>query len=123
MIFLVLDFSFFGVFNHLEIVCGALVLTGVLTLKNKGFLSSDKEFYHLLWSGLLLFIALAYTYIFIPHLTASGLLFNQYSSQTTMPSAMIIWHGIYWLLEITKLLLAGTLLRWHYRSSCTLSVN
>ncbi len=69
---------------------------------------------------LLLLIALVYTYVFIPNLTAWGLLFNQYSVDVTMPSAMKIWHTAYWALEIVKFAIAGTLLRWHYRSSCSI---
>ena len=114
-------FLIFGIFNHIEIVCASLILTGTLIFYSQGYLTSERQFSHIFFASLLLLISLAYTYIFIPNLTAWGLLANQYIGEAGMPSTMMFWQGGYWLLEITKFAIAGTLFNWHYRSSCSIS--
>ena len=113
-------FLIFGVFNHIEIVCACLILTGILVFSSKDYFSTERKTPNILLAIVLLMIALAYTYVFVPHLTAWGLLFNPYGGQTVMPSAMIYWQVGYWLLEIVKFTIAGILLNWHYRSSCSI---
>jgi hypothetical protein len=115
-----IGFLIFGIFNHIEIVCASLILTATLIFYFQGYFTTERKNVHVILASILLLIALVYTYIFIPNLTAWGLLFNQYSSEATMPTAMMFWHGGYWLLEISKLAIAGTLLRWHYRNSCSI---
>ena len=115
-----IGFLIFGIFNHIEIVCAALILTATLIFYFQGYFTPERQYIHVIFASLLLLIALAYTYIFTPNLTAWGLLFNQYSAEATMPSAMMFWHGGYWFLEISKFAIAGTLLRWHYRSTCSI---
>ncbi len=115
-------FLIFGVFNHIEIVCASLILTGTLVFSARGYLTQDRKAINIVFASLLLLIALAYTYFFTPNLTAWGLLFNQFSSGdiTAMPTAMKYWQGSFWFLEVMKFAIAGTLLRWHYRSSCSI---
>ena len=114
-------FLIFGIFNHIEIVCASLVLTGTLIFYTKGYFTAERQWSNILFAIALLFIAFAYTYLFIPNLTAWGLLFNPAGGQTAMPSAMMYWQGGYWLLEVIKFTIAGVLLNWHYRSSCSIS--
>jgi hypothetical protein len=113
-------FLIFGIFNHIEIICASLILTGILIFYSQGYLSEERKFINVVFASLLLLIALAYTYIFTPNLTAWGLLVNQYIGEAGMPSTMMFWQGGYWLLEIIKFAIAVTLLRWHYRSSCSI---
>ena len=114
-------FLIFGIFNHIEIVCASLILTGTLIFYFQGYLTEDRKLIHVLFASFLLLISLAYTYMFIPNLTAWGLLTNQYTGEAGMPSTMMFWQGGYWLLEITKFAIAGILLSWNYRSSCSIS--
>ena len=117
-------FLIFGVFNHIEIVCASLILTGTLVFYQRGYFSASKQWTNIMFAIALLVIAFAYTYLFVPQLSAWGLLFNPYGAQgqTVMPSGMMYWQVGYWVLEIIKLTIAGILLNWHYRSSCSLEV-
>jgi Domain of unknown function (DUF4149) len=110
----------FGLFNRIELLCAALVLTGVLVLHNRHHLSGSQQPRAIILSALLLTIAIIYTYVFTPQMSSLGLQLNQFESVTAMSPAMIQMHGGYWGLELLKLLSGAMLLRWCYRDSCTL---
>ncbi len=110
----------FGIFNHIELLCGALVLTGCLVLKRNHQLPVQKEQWSIIFSALLLTIAIIYTYILTPQMSSLGLQLNWFEPSTTMPLAMVQMHGSYWFLEVTKFLVGASLLRWFYRNSCAL---
>jgi hypothetical protein len=108
----------FGVFNRIEIICAALVLTVSLVFYFRHQLPEKKQTLFLVFANLLLLIALAYTYVFIPEMSGWGLSLNQFSATTEMPSEMISWHEGYWFLEGVKYLLVINLFRWCYNTSC-----
>lgn len=110
----------FSIFNHIELVCGALVLTGCLIFNYNHTIPSNKERWSVFLAVLLLTIAIMYTYIFTPYLSGLGLQLNWFDSTTTMPTAMVYMHGGYWFLEAIKLVSCATLLNWCYRQSCAL---
>ena len=114
------SYLLFSIFNHIELVCGALVLTGFLILNHNRVISPTKERLSVFLAVLLLTIAIMYTYIFTPYLSGLGLQLNLFDSTTTMPTAMVYMHGGYWLLEVIKLVSCATLLSWCYRQSCSL---
>jgi len=108
-------FVIFGIFNRVELICASLVLTTALVFGSQHYFTQRKQVLSIIFSSLLLAIALAYTYVFTPHLTAWGLCLNQFDVNQTMPTNMISWHEGYWFLELVKYILAGTLLRWSYQ--------
>lgn len=111
-------FIIFGVFNRIELVCAALVLTGFLVFSRDHNLTRKQEIWSVILASLLLLIALSYTYIFTPQMTSLGLNLNWVNPSTEMPSAMISMHEVYWLLESIKFIAGATLLNWCYGKSC-----
>jgi hypothetical protein len=106
----------FGTFNHLELLCAGLVLTGCLVLCRQHLLTPHHSRRSLLLSILLLTIAIIYTYVLTPQMSGLGMQLNIFES-VTMPPAMIEMHGGYWGLEVLKLVAGATLLRWFYLDS------
>ncbi len=107
----------FGVFNRIELLCAAAVLTSFLVLRRRNNFSP----WSVVLGGLLLTIPLIYTYILTPQMSGLGLQLNLFEeSVTNMPEAMIFMHWGYWSLEAIKFIAGVTLLRWCYRNSCTL---
>lgn len=109
-------YSIFWVFNRIELLCAALVLTGVLVLYNIQTEPSHKRRLTVILSGVLLAIAMAYTYALAPTMSTLGLQLNLFESATAIPAAMNQMHWGYWTLELTKLAAAGTLLTSLYRN-------
>jgi hypothetical protein len=109
-------FLIFGVFNRIELICASLVLTCAFVFSFNHNFDSKKQALFVSFSSILFLIALAYTYLFIPNLSAWGLCLNQFNTVPTMPSAMILWHKGYWILEALKYCLGITLLRWSYNN-------
>ncbi|MEA5509226.1 hypothetical protein VB715_05555 [Crocosphaera sp. UHCC 0190] len=110
----------FGLFNRIELVCAALVLTGFLVFRRHHTFINIQERWSIILASVLLGIALIYTYFLTPEISAFGLQVNPFEATNTMPSAMISLHWSYWMLEILKLAIGGTLLSWCYRDSCEL---
>lgn len=114
-------YSIFGLFNRIELVCAALVLTGFLVLNHRHLLPRHQQRWTVILSALLLAIAIIYTYIFTPQMSSLGLQLNWFESgSVAMSPAMAGMHGAYWGLEVLKFVAGSTLLRWCYRNSCTL---
>ncbi len=111
----------FGVFNRLELVCGAIVLTVFLVFRRYHTLPYRQEIWSLIFATLLLAIALIDTYFLTPQMSGLGLSFHLFDLTQPMPPAMIYLHGGYWGLEIGKFFIGLTLLRWCYRESCPLT--
>jgi hypothetical protein len=113
----------FGIFNRIELLCAALVLTGCLVLRFRHLIPYYdllQERLSIILSGLLVIIPLIYIYFLTPQMSGLGLQLNLFEVTSTMPPAMISLHEGYWLLEVIKFVAGVTLLRWCYRSSCTL---
>lgn len=107
-------YTMFWLFNHLEVLCAALVVTGVLVLKNIPGVPTSR------WSvplavGLLT-IVLIYTYALTPALSALGLQLDLFTATLTLPTTMGQMHSGYWLLEAVKLIAGGTLLGIQFKS-------
>jgi hypothetical protein len=97
----------FEVFNHLELLCGALVLTGLLVLSSHQEIIKSKR--SIILSGILLAISLIYTYILTPEMSGWGLQLSLFEPVTSISGTMIGMQYSYWLLELGKLV-AGTLI-------------
>lgn len=112
-------YSLFWVFNRLELVCGALILTGLLvthqartdhTVMDSGIRSR--------WAielGLgLLAIVLTMTYVLTPAMGALGVSLNAFETATVLPAGMNQLHLLYFGLEALKLLGCGLLLKLYF---------
>ncbi|MGD1865682.1 MAG: hypothetical protein ACFB0D_14110 [Phormidesmis sp.] len=117
------SYSLFWVFNRVEVLCAAAILTGLLVLR-KGrsqfevVASGSRSRWALLTGGALFAIALLYTYFFTPHLSAMGLnLSGSFSESLSSSEAseMGVLHLAYWGLESLKLVGAAFLIKLCYR--------
>ncbi|HEY9736762.1 MAG TPA: hypothetical protein V6D06_10785 [Trichocoleus sp.] len=111
-------YSLFWLFNRVEILCGAIVLTGLLVLRQQrsesGILvSGTRSRWSLGLAMLLLGITLAYTYVLTPTMSSLGLPLNLFEPQE-VPALMNQMHALYWALEMLKLGACGLLLRLCY---------
>ena len=111
-------YGLFWLFNRVEVLCAAAILTGLLVLRQRSrsqfdvLESGSQSRRALMISGLLLAIALLYTYVLTPQMSALGI---HLSDNAEMPAAMGYIHGLYWGLEALKLIAAGWLVKLCYR--------
>jgi hypothetical protein len=94
----------FSVFNRMELLAAATVLTGCLICQA----TRDRAGLWLQWSilglaGLLLVIPLIYTYSLTPHMSELGVQLNIFEAAPEVPAGMNQLHGVYWGLESLKL--------------------
>ncbi|EDX85888.1 hypothetical protein S7335_3591 [Synechococcus sp. PCC 7335] len=112
-------YSLFWVFNRVEILCAAAILTGLLVLRQNrtqyDVIASGSRSRWALWlSGALFVIALVYTYLLTPQMGALGLNLSGEFFDPITPQ-MNLMHLLYWALEATKLAAAGLLMKLCYR--------
>jgi uncharacterized membrane protein YhdT len=100
-------YSLFSVFNRVELLSAAVVLSGALLLRYRcswGRLSQ----WAVPLAMLLLTIVLVDTYGLTPHMGAAGLNLNWFQTAPTV-AAMPGMHAGYWTLELLKLFAIGVL--------------
>ncbi len=112
-------YSIFWLFNRVELLCAAAILSGLLALRQRRsqfdvVASGSQSRWALIISGLLFAIALLYTYVLTPHMSALGMNLSGDLS-APMPQAMSYLHALYWGLEAVKLVAAGWLIKLCYR--------
>ncbi|MBE9064767.1 DUF4149 domain-containing protein [cf. Phormidesmis sp. LEGE 11477] len=112
-------YSLFWVFNRVEMLCAAAILTGLLVLRQNrsqyDVIDSGSRSRWALWlSGALLAIAFTYTYLLTPQMSALGLNLSGGLSDFATPQ-MNLMHALYWGLEALKLVAAGLLVKLCYR--------
>jgi hypothetical protein len=107
-------YSIFWTFNRIELLCAALVLASLLALRGSSNLYRQVRRWSIFLSILLLAIALIYTYIMMPQMSALALQLNLLEPTTGMPAGMLQMHEGYWVLEAIKLAAGTTLLGWCY---------
>lgn len=100
-------YTLFGLFNRLEIICGALILTGLLVLRSQPrshgvVISGLRSRWALEGAILMLLIAVIYAYGVTPMMGALGLSLQPLQAQPT-PDSMALMHLGYWGLELLKL--------------------
>ena len=112
------SYLIFGAFNHLELLCAALVLASILVINYRQSVTKlDKS---VIFAGFLLAIALTYTYVITPQMSALGMSLNEFNGTELLAESMSRMHVVYWILEASKLILGTVLLSKLYRSSCSL---
>jgi len=112
-------YSIFWLFNRVELLCAAAILSCLLALRQRrspfGVVTSGaRSRWAVVISGLLLAIALTYTYLLTPHMSALGMHLSGDFSEPA-PIAMNAMHLLYWALEAIKLFAAGWLVKLCYR--------
>jgi hypothetical protein len=107
-------YSIFWTFNRIELLCAALVLASLLALRGSSNLYRQVRRWSIFLAVLLLAIALIYTYIMTPQMSALALQLNLLEPTTGMPAGMLQMHEGYWVLEAIKLAAGTTLLGWCY---------
>lgn len=110
-------YSIFWIFNRIELLCGALVLASLLALRGTSHLYLYVRRWSIWLSALLLAIAIIYTYIMTPQMSALAVQLNLFEPATGLPAGMLQMQGGYWLLEAIKFIAGATVLSWCYRDS------
>lgn len=108
-------YSIFWIFNRIELLCASLVLASLLALRGTSNLYASVRRWSIFLGVLLLAIALIYTYIMTPQMSAQALQLNLLEPVTGMPEGLMPMLGGYWVLEAIKLVVGTTLLGWCYR--------
>jgi len=114
-------YSLFWTFNRVELLCAALILSGLLALRwprnlgqdHRVMVSSMRSRWALEAGLVLLAIALVYTYALTPAMGGLGMALNTFQPQA-VPTEMTGLHSLYWLLELVKLAAVGWLLQRDY---------
>lgn len=109
-------YSVFWLFNRIELLCGALALTGLLVLGRTHQISDSKSRTAIILSVILLAVALIDTYGFTPQMSAMGLDLNLFEPASGLPTGMMEMQFGYWALELLKLVACGGILKLCYPS-------
>jgi len=115
-------YGLFWMFNRVEMICAAAILTGLLALHQRlrdrlqtVIVSGSRSRWALGIGGLLLAITLAYTYLLTPEMSALGLSLSVETGKVAVPEAMGWMHAAYWSLEVLKIVAIAGLLKLCYR--------
>ncbi|WP_448562785.1 hypothetical protein [Trichothermofontia sp.] len=112
-------YTLFKVFNHIEVFCAALVLTIVLLFRHLHARVASRAVARENWSVslaiTLLGVTLLFTYLLTPQMGALGIQLNLFQPVPEVPLGMDQLHGVYWSLEVLKLVAGGALLGLIYR--------
>jgi hypothetical protein len=107
-------YSLFSVFNRIELLCAAVILTGAITLRMTEAARFGGRQGALLALSLLA-IALTYTYALTPQMSALGLPLSL--DDVSTPAVMNQMHLGYWALEVMKLAACGALIKFCLRQN------
>ncbi|MEL7141409.1 MAG: DUF4149 domain-containing protein [Cyanobacteria bacterium J06643_4] len=113
-------YSLFWLFNRVELLCAATILTGLLVLRSRQRSQFDVVFsgarsrWALMIGGGLLAIAALFTYVLTPQMSALGLNLSG-DDLAPIPHSMGLMHLAYWSLEGLKLFGAAFLMKLCYR--------
>lgn len=114
-------YSIFWLFNRVELLCAAAVLSGLLVIRQRRIdrahsvvTSGSRSRWALIISGVLFAIAFLFTYFLTPQMSALGIHLNGTFSEPA-PNAMGHMHLVYWSLETLKLFAVGLLIKLCYR--------
>ncbi|MCF4968303.1 hypothetical protein [Nostoc sp. CMAA1605] len=105
--FTTVGYMIFWMFNRLELLFAAVVLTGVLAWRKTHYQWHTNC---LFLAVTLLAIAFLNTYLLTPQMCAVGVHLNLFDTVSTIPTQMNLLHGSYFFLEVIKLVAGGTLL-------------
>lgn len=112
-------YALFWVFNRVELLCAAVVLTGALFGRYTQTLTVWFGRMEILLAIVLLATALVCTYVLTPQMSSLGLQLNLFAPLPEVPTMMNVLHLGYWLLEGLKWIAGVVLLRACFRSPFT----
>ena len=110
------SYSLFWIFNRLELVCAAAVLSGIWALSNVARSGRYTKPETLASAVMLFAIALTYTFVLTPYMSGLSMDWDILATVKSIPAEMEQMHAIYWVLEVSKLSIGGMLLSWCNRS-------
>jgi hypothetical protein len=108
-------YSIFWMFNRLELLCAAAVLTGVLWIYRVQRLSAP-GYWAIALATALLAVPLIYTYSLTPAMSALGIDLNLFTNSAGLPDGMDAMHESYWVLEVIKIAGCASLLTFFYKT-------
>jgi hypothetical protein len=111
------SYSIFWIFNRVELLCAAAVLSSIWAVSKASRLSVDTNREVLAGAMMLMAIAMSCTFILTPYMSGLGIDLDILATTKSLPVEMNQMHSIYWVLEASKLAIAGLLL-----SKCTRSI-
>ena len=104
------SYSIFWIFNRVELLCAAVTLSSVWALSKGSQLNADTNRKLLAGAVMLMAIALSYTFVLTPYMSGLGLDLDVLATIKSLPAEMNQMHLLYWVLEASKLGIAGLLL-------------
>lgn len=104
------SYSIFWIFNRVELLCAAGALSSVWALVEMSRATLETKREMLASAMMLLLIALSYTFVLTPYMSGLGLDLDVLATTKAVPAEMNQLHAIYWVLEASKLGIAGLLL-------------
>ncbi len=106
----------FGTFNRIELLCAALVLTGILIVVKQHQFNEKWTIPAIILSIILLGVVLVDTYGLTPQMSALAMQLNIFEPVPEIPPVMNQMQQGYWMLELLKLSGSGILLSWMYQN-------
>jgi hypothetical protein len=111
-------YSLFWVFNRFEVICAAAAFSSILALGTIVGGASPWENRNSVYGSaqmrvgalMLLAISLSYTFILTPYMSGLSVDLDVFALAKSIPAEMNQTHSIYWVLEASKLGIAGMLL-------------
>jgi uncharacterized membrane protein len=104
------SYSIFWIFNRVELVCAAGALSSVWALVELSRATLETKREMLASAMMLMLIALSYTFVLTPYMSGLGIDLDILTTAKAVPAEMNQLHAIYWVLEASKLAIAGLLL-------------
>jgi hypothetical protein len=103
-------YSIFWVFNRLELLCAAIVLTSIWAMGKIDANSVYAKMEMLAGAATLFAISSIYTFLLTPYMSSLGMNLDLFATSKYIPTEMGQMHAIYWVLEASKLGIAAMLL-------------
>jgi hypothetical protein len=104
------SYSIFWIFNRVELLCAAAALSSIWALSKVSRSNLDAQRKMLVGAVMLMAIALSYTFVLTPYMSGLGLDLDVLTTTKSLPAEMNQMHALYWVLEASKLGIAGLLL-------------
>jgi hypothetical protein len=105
-------YSLFWVFNRVEVICAAAAFSSIWALGTRDSNSVYGGAKMRVGALMLLAISLSYTFILSPYMSGLSVDLDVFAVVKSIPAEMNQAHSIYWVLEASKLGIAGMLLAW-----------
>jgi hypothetical protein len=109
------SYSIFWIFNRLELLCAAAILSSVWALSKLSRVNRQSQM--VAGAVMLMAIAMSYTFVLTPYMSGLGIDLDIFATTKSLPVEMNQMHSIYWVLEASKLGIAGLVLSLCQRAS------